>query len=147
MNCRAVLLVLFLLVTPVWAGPNHVEVVEGFFMALHENRYHDAWSFCDAGTQSYFASEVATAFKLNEADVLALFRANDPKIKWFWDNFRKNANTDQVYSKCKYWLISSDGDSATVGCKLPGGSEQLELLAIRRDGRWGFDYFTTFIAE
>ncbi len=141
------LLLCLLLLAPAWAGPSPVDAVEGFFSALHEQRYPDAWSWLDSGTQHYIAEEVATSYKLQKSDVLALFEANDPKVKWYWDAARKNLNTEQVYSKCQYWLLSEDGDSASVGCKYPGGDQQLELLAVRQGGSWRFDYFTTFVAE
>lgn len=130
-----------------WAGPGPVEVVEGFLTALHQRRYHDAWSFLDSGSQSYIVDEVARTYSLEKSDVKKLFDTNDPQTTAFWDAFRTNAKTDSFYSKCEYWLVGNEGETATVGCRYPGSQQKLDLYAVKRDGRWGFDYFTTFASE
>lgn len=140
-----ILAVLFLAtLAPAWAGPGPTAVVEGFFSALHESRYADAWSFLDSGSQAFIASEWSKGSGLSESQMTELLNQNSPQLKAYWDNFRTNMKAD-AYAKSSYQLLEQEAESAIVVCQL--GSKRAELQAVNRDGRWGFDYFTTFWAE
>lgn len=137
---------LLFLIVPAQAQAGPVAVVEGFFKAVDSQRYGDAWSFLDPGSQAYFVDEVVKIAKMDKAKVKNMFDTNSPELKPFWDSFRKSARTD-IYVKCVYSLLNKTGDNATVSCKLPEGAKTLELYAANKQGRWGFDYYTTFLSE
>lgn len=139
------------------AAPDAATITHRWVQAVVDQEYSTAWALLTARSQDYIVNSVATAEKLDPADVRGRFdRTDQSVVSGFWTSFRKSASSLPSLATVNASVVSSDGDTAVVQF---AGYTTVEMLSRSRrmarrfcrdvfpgltaadhvDARWGFE--------
>ena len=114
---------------------------EGFFIALKEKRFADAWESLTPKSRDTIVSEVFNEINKKETRigkeiVKEDFYKNGELARLYWNAFLKNFDPDIVLERSVWNIGKIKGDTATIVLKYEESEYNSELKLYKEDGRW-----------
>ncbi len=122
---------------------------EGFFIALKEKRFSDAWKYLTTKSRDTIVSEVydeinKTKAKIGRELVAEDFDKNDELSGLYWDAFIKNFDPDTVLEQSTWNIGQMKGDTAIIVLQYKESQYNSELKLYKEDGRWRVGLIESF---
>jgi hypothetical protein len=118
-----------------------LSAAEGFFIALKENRFADAWESLTIKSRDTIVSEVFNEINKKEARigkevVKEDFYKNGELARLYWNAFLKNFDPDIILERSVWNIGKIKGDTAKIILKYEESEYNSELKLYKEDGRW-----------
>lgn len=122
---------------------------EGFFIALKEKRFADAWESLTTKSRETIVSEVyneinKTEAKIGKELVTEDFNKNGELSRLYWNAFIKNFDPDTVLEQSVWNIGKIKGDTAIIVLKHKESEYNSELKLCKEDGRWRVGLMESF---
>ena len=122
---------------------------EGFFIALKEKRFDDAWKSLTTKSRDTIVSEVydeinKTKAKIGRELVAEDFDKNGELSRLYWDAFIKNFDPDTVLEQSTWNIGQMKGDTAIIVLQYKESQYNSELKLYKEDGRWRVGLIESF---
>jgi len=122
---------------------------EGFFIALKEKRFGDAWKSLTTKSRDTIVSEVCdeinkTKARIGRELVTEDFDNNGELSRVYWDAFMKNFDPDTVLEQSTWNIGQMKGDTAIIVLQHKGSEYNSELKLYKEDGRWRVGLIESF---
>ena len=114
---------------------------EGFFIALKEKRFDDAWKSLTTKSRDTIVSEVykeinKTKAKIGRELVTEDFDNNGELSRCYWNAFIKNFDPDAVLEQSTWNIGQMKEDTAIILLQHKESQYNSELKLFKEDGRW-----------
>ena len=118
-------------------------VTEGFFIALKEKRFADAWDLLTAKSKDTIIDEVyrginKTNTKIGKEVVKEEFDKKGELFKIFWDTFIKKFDADTVLEQSVWNVGKIKSDRAVLILRYKRSEYDSELQIYNEGGKWRF---------
>jgi hypothetical protein len=122
---------------------------EGFFIALKEKRFDDAWKSLTTKSRDTIVSEVykeinKTKAKIGRELVTEDFDNNGELSRCYWDAFIKNFDPDAVLEQSTWNIGQMKEDTAIIVLQYKESQYNSELKLFKEDGRWRVGLIESF---
>lgn len=120
-----------------------LSVTEGFFIALKERRFADAWDLLTVKSKNTIIDEVykdinKTKTKMGREVVKEEFQKKGELFDIFWNNFIKKFDPDTVLEQSAWNIGRIESDRATLILRYKRSEYDSELQIYKEEGKWKF---------
>lgn len=126
-----------------------LNAVEGFFVALRERRFADAWELLTDRTKETIIDEVyrdinKTKTKIGREVIKEEFDIKGELFHIYWDTFMKNFDPDAILEQSVWNMPEIKTDKAVIITRHKKSEYPSELKAYRENGKWRFGLVESF---
>jgi len=120
-----------------------LSVAEGFFVALKEKRFADAWNLLTIKSKNTIVDEVyrginKTNTKIGRDVVGEEFEKRGELFKIYWDAFSKKFDADTVLSQSVWNIGEIKQDISVLILRYKRSEYDSDLKIYKEDGQWRF---------
>jgi effector-binding domain-containing protein len=126
-----------------------LKVTEGFFIALKEKRFTDAWEFLTIKSRDTIIDEVyrdinKTKAKIGKEVVREEFDKKRDLFLIYWNAFIKDFDPNTVLEQSVWNIGEIKGNKATIILQYKRSEYPAELKIYKENGKWQFGLVESF---